>query len=134
VRYTYSTARAAFRAFLTVACGLAPIVATAQGGSERDWFAVSSQIQGNTTSCPTGGEKARLRTDGKSLSMWNLDGNRQRWLVQLKPDGSVDTETDWTSDRISGRVRIKAPAGDGPRPVEFLYLKAVCGYRFDPTR
>lgn len=111
---------------------LGTVAANAQGGQEREWISTFVQIQGNTTSCLPSGWQTVIRTDGKSLAGFGPKGDRQTWLVQLKPDGSADTETDFKG-RMSGRVRIKVAAGEGPRPIEFLWLREVCGYRSNPT-
>ena len=78
----------------------------------REWRAVVSQLSGNTTTCPPGGNP------------WIREGNG-------KFAGSVKGEA--YSILSKSTLRVEVPAGTAPRAFQYLNATMACQYSVVPA-
>jgi hypothetical protein len=105
-----------------------PATATAS-----EWIVGVHIVSGNGQTCSrTAYDKFLLIEEGSTLFLRFHNKRVLLMTVPLRPDGSADVESQFNQGTRQLRVRVKVPAGQGRRVIEFQDLKEGCGYRADP--
>jgi hypothetical protein len=96
----------------------------------QEWMVTVQRVSGNNQSCAQG-LRGKIGIANGAMSFYLEGTSYSRWTVALAADGSADTVV-IPSDRPQAHIRLKIPAGAGPREVGQLSERSGCGYRFIP--
>jgi len=98
-----------------------------------EWRATFTTVAGNISTCPqSSGFKYWVLEEGNTLVVTNPTKRTRHLTIQLQPDGSAAGDFPLQFQRTE-QVRVKVPAGSGPRAFEYLMLANACTIRIDPA-
>lgn len=101
--------------------------------SAAEWRVTFTLVAGNASTCMAGSaNKYWAIEEGKALLVTNPTKRYRFMTIQLQPDGSAAGDFPFEMQRIE-QVRVKVPAGSGPRVFEFLTIANACTVRVDPV-
>ena len=112
-----------------MAASLMPALANA-----AEWRATFTTISGNASTCTaSSANKWWIIEENNTLVVANSTKRTRHLTIKLQPDGSAAGDFSLELQRIE-QVRVKVPAGSGPRVFEFLTLANACTVRVDPAQ
>lgn len=107
------------------------VLLSPKAGIAAEWQVSAVFLSGNASSCSTSDStKMFMVEEGAMLHLMNSSKRFKLLTIPLNPDGSASGDYEFGMMRKQ-MARVKASAGNGPRPVEYVLLQNVCAYRLE---